>query len=287
MFKFPFPLYLAEPAMGKVALVTGASSGLGKELARELAVRGYDLVLVGRRRGVLEELAGELKDRYNVDAWAIDQDLSDLGKVSELVGKVKNLGVKVNVLVNNAGMGIYGPLSELNEADIVRVVNLNYIAPILLIKGFLGDLAGERGCVVNVISLAAHIPIPWFGIYTSTKAALANITDALKIEFKPLGIRVIGVYPGYMRTNFHNNTIVSSTALRARGSPIGPVMDPTYVARRIAEKIDDPNFNGDVASGFTYRMAGSLIRPLYPLIRRYVDRWFNRRYREIMGSMQV
>jgi len=273
--------------MGRVALVTGASSGLGKELARELAVRGYDLVLVGRRRGVLEELAGELKGKYNVDAWAIDQDLSDLGKVSELVGKVKNLGVKVNVLVNNAGMGIYGPLSELNEADIVRVVNLNYIAPILLIKGFLGDLAGERGCVVNVISLAAHIPIPWFGIYTSTKAALANITDALRIELKPLGIRVIGVYPGYMRTNFHNNTIVSSTALRARGSPMGPVMDPTYVARRIAEKIDDPNFNGDVAPGFTYRVAGSLIRPLYPLIRRYVDRWFNRRYREIMGSMQV
>jgi len=73
--------------MGRVALVTGASSGLGKGLARELAVRGYDLVLVGRRREALEELAGELKGKYNVDAWAIDQDLSDLGKVSELVGK--------------------------------------------------------------------------------------------------------------------------------------------------------------------------------------------------------
>jgi Short-chain dehydrogenases of various substrate specificities len=174
--------------MGRVALVTGASSGLGKGLARELAVKGYDLVLVGRRRETLEELAGELKGKYNVDAWAIDQDLSDLGKISELVGKVKNLGVKVNVLVNNAGMGIYGPLSELNETDIVRVVNLNYIAPILLIKGFLGDLAGERGCVVNVTSLAAHIPVPWFGIYTSTKAALANITDALRIELKPLAL---------------------------------------------------------------------------------------------------
>jgi Short-chain dehydrogenases of various substrate specificities len=186
-------------------------------------------------------------------------------------------------LINNAGAGVYGPLNELNEEDIVRIINLNYIAPILLTKGFLNDLARERGCVVNVISLAAHIPIPWLGIYTSTKAALANITDSLRIELKPLGIRVIGVYPGYMRTNFFSNTIASPTASRARENPMGPVLDPAYVAREIANKVDNPNFNGDVVPGTAYRIASVFARPLYPLIRYYVGRWFSRKYRDIIN----
>ncbi|MGC9153796.1 MAG: SDR family NAD(P)-dependent oxidoreductase [Vulcanisaeta sp.] len=262
--------------MGRVALVTGASSGIGRELAKELAIRRYDLVLVSRRRNVLEGLAEELRDRYGVNAWPIDHDLSDLGRINELVDRVRGLGIEVSVLVNNAGAGLYGPLGELNDDDIVRIVSLNYLTPILLTKKFLPDLAKNRGCVVNVISLAAYIPIPWFGIYTSSKAALANITDALRIELKPLGIRVIGVYPGYVRTNFHSNTIVTPTASRARDSPKGPVLDPGYVANKIAEKIDDPRFNGDIVPSITYRVAGVFLRILYPLVRYYVNRWFNK-----------
>ncbi len=269
--------------MAGVALVTGASSGLGRELARELAARRYDLVLVSRRRGVLEDLARELRARYGVNAWAVDYDLSNVGGIGEFIKEVRGLGVVVRVLVNNAGMGIYGPLSELDEGDIVRVVNLNYVAPILLIKGFLNDLARERGCVVNIISLAAHIPIPWLGIYTSTKAALANLTDSLRIELKPLGIRVIGVYPGYMRTNFFNNAIISPTASRARENPMGPVLDPAFVAKEVVKRIEDPGFNGDVVPGQTYRIANAFIRPLYPLIKHYMDRWFSRKYRDIVN----
>ena len=269
--------------MGRVALVTGASSGLGKELARELASRRYDLVLVSRRRDALEGLVEELRAGYGINAWAVDYDLSNVGGINEFISKVKGLGITIKVLINNAGAGVYGPLNELNEEDIVRIINLNYIAPILLTKGFLNDLARERGCVVNVISLAAHIPIPWFGIYTSTKAALANITDSLRIELKPLGIRVIGVYPGYMRTNFFSNTIASPTASKARENPMGPVLDPAYVAREIANKVDNPNFNGDVVPGTAYRIASVFVRPSYPLIRYYVGRWFSRKYRDIIN----
>jgi short-subunit dehydrogenase len=259
-----------------VALITGASSGIGRELARELATRSYDLVLVARRGDALKALAGDLAGKYGVRTWPIEQDLSEPGGAAALAEKVRGLGLEIGVLVNNAGAGIYGPLNELEDGDIARIITLNYITPILLTKRLLPDLIKARGCVVNVVSLAAHIPIPWFGIYTSTKAALANFTDALRIELRPLGVRVIGVYPGYVRTSFHENTIASPTASRARGSPSTMVLDPAFVARAIAEKIADQRFNGDITPGLAYSIAGALARPLYPLVRRYLDGWFKR-----------
>ena len=100
--------------MSKVALITGASSGIGRELAKELAIRHYNLILVSRRRNVLEGLAEELRDKYGVNAWPIDHDLSDLSRINELVDRVRGLGIEVSILVNNAGAGLWGGSSRLS-----------------------------------------------------------------------------------------------------------------------------------------------------------------------------
>ncbi|MGC8543947.1 MAG: SDR family NAD(P)-dependent oxidoreductase [Vulcanisaeta sp.] len=267
--------------VAKVAVVTGASSGIGRELSRELASRSYDLILVARNRDKLSELANELSRGHGVNAWAVAGDLSTVSGVRGVIEGIRGLGVRINVLVNNAGAGIYGPISEISDDDVVRVITLNYIAPILLTKGLLGDLVETRGCVVNVVSLAAYTPIPWFGIYTSSKAALSNMTDALRIELKPLGVRVIGVYPGYVKTNFHNNTITTPTTAKAREEPRGPILDPGYVAREVVKRIEDPGFNGDVIPGLTYSIAGRLARVMNPLVKAYIDKWFRKRISKI------
>lgn len=269
--------------MGKIALITGASSGIGRELAKELAAKSYDLILIARKKDALEELAEELRTKNNVRVWTVDHDLSDPSRINELIERVKGLGVEINVLINNAGAGIYGPLNELNNEDIIRIISLNYITPILLTKGFIQDLIKNRGCVVNIISLAAFTPIPWFEIYTSSKAALANLTDSLRIELKTLGIRVIGVYPGYVKTNFHNNTIVTKTTAKAREEPKGPLLNPNYVAKAIVKKIEDPNFNGNITPSTLYSIAHPLMRTLYPLVRYYIDKWFTSKSKGFSG----
>ncbi|CCC80703.1 SDR family NAD(P)-dependent oxidoreductase [Thermoproteus tenax] len=260
--------------MNKTALITGASSGIGRALAEELAAKSYDLILVARRADALGELSSELSSKYNIEVRYFARDLSQLEEVDALARDVERTTPRVYALVNNAGAGLYGPLQELQDRDVVSIITLNFVAPILLTKKLLPKLVEARGCIVNVVSLAAHTPIPWFGIYTSTKAALANFTDALRIELKPIGVRVIGVYPGYVQTNFHKNTIVAPSAAKQREGPRGPVLDPRAVAKDIARAIDDPEFNGDIVTGLAYKLFGALARPLYPLTKIYVDRWF-------------
>lgn len=267
--------------MERLALVTGASSGIGRELAIELAKRSYDLVLVSRREDVLRELGSLLSSRYSVSVWVFGHDLSDIDRLDSLVERVRGLGRRVSVLVNNAGAGVYGPLEEVGEDVIIRIYSLNLLTPVLLIKKFLRDLVETRGCVVNIISLAAYLPIPWFSIYTSSKAALSNFTTALRTELRPHGVRVIGVYPGYVRTEFHRNTIVTQTSSRLREGPRGPVLDPETVAREVVEKIEDPGFNGDIVPGRVYKLLGPLLRNLSSLTELYVRRSFEKKIRSL------
>ncbi|ABL88684.1 short-chain dehydrogenase/reductase SDR [Pyrobaculum islandicum DSM 4184] len=215
--------------MTKTALITGASSGIGRALAEELAARRYNLILVARRADALESLARGLTARYGVQAVYYVKDLSQLEEIDALARDVRQ---ELYALVNNAGAGVYGPLHELDDRDIVSTIALNLIAPVLLTKKLLPRLV-RGGCVVNVSSLAAYIPIPWLGIYTSTKAAIANFTDALRIELKPHGIRVIGVYPGYVQTEFHKRLKTTPSATKVN-TPKGPALDPHAPFQRAA-----------------------------------------------------
>jgi len=263
--------------MRKIAVVTGASSGIGREISIELASRSYDLVVVARRRDLLEKLKYDLEDKYKINVYSLAHDLSNIEEINRLVEDIKRLDLSINVLVNNAGAGIYGPLHELNDEDVIRIINLNYVAPVLLTKRLIPDLSKNKGCIVNIISIASYLSIPWFEIYTSTKAALSNFTEALRVELRPLGIRVIGVYPGYVKTDFHRNTIATKSALNKRDMPRGPVLDPRYIAKIVADKIDDASFNKDIIPGRIYKVAYVLNKLFSPVVKYYIKRSFEKK----------
>lgn len=183
--------------MPETALVTGASSGIGEQFARQLAARGYNLVLVARRADRLEKLASELPTDAKVVACDLASDAASLG------GRVQELGVDIDLLVNNAGFGTSGPFLENEPARDAEEVRLNCEAVVTLCHAFLpGMVERRRGGVINVASTAGMQPIPYEAVYAATKAFAISFTDALHAELRGTGVRVMAVNPGPVPTEW-------------------------------------------------------------------------------------
>jgi len=183
--------------MPETALVTGASSGIGEQFARQLAARGHDLVLVARRADRLEALAAEIP----TEARVISCDLA--AEATLLAGRVKELAVDVEILVNNAGFGTSGPFVENDAAREAQEVRLNCEAVVTLCHAFLpGMLERRRGGIINVASSAGMQPIPYEAVYAASKAFALNFTDALHTELRGSGVRVMSVNPGPVPTEW-------------------------------------------------------------------------------------
>jgi short-subunit dehydrogenase len=184
--------------MKKVALVTGASAGLGVEFARQLAKRGHRLVLAARRKEQLEELAKELGN-----ARPVAIDLSKANAAAKLLGDLDANGETVDLLVNNAGFGLIGRFAELDAKRLRQMIDLNV--------GTLNDLCRavapamierKSGAILNVASTAAFQPGPKMAVYFATKAFVLSLSEALHEELKPHGIKVSCLCPGPTRTEF-------------------------------------------------------------------------------------
>src|SRR5436190_707871 len=183
--------------MPETALVTGASSGIGEQFARQLAARGHDLVLVARRADRLERLAGELPTEAQVIACDLASD------AASLAGRVDELGVQVGLLVNNAGFGTSGPFVENDGAREAEEVRLNCEAVVTLCHAFLPGMVERRsGGIINVASSAGMQPLPYEAVYSATKAFALNFTDALHTELRGSGVRVMSVNPGPVPTEW-------------------------------------------------------------------------------------
>jgi uncharacterized protein len=183
--------------MPETALVTGASSGIGEQFARQLAAGGHDLVLVARRADRLEQLAGELP----TDAKVIPCDLA--ADAASLAGRVEEAGAQVDLLVNNAGFGNSGPLLEQDAKRNAEQIRLNCESIVTLCHAFLpGMVERRRGGVINVASTAGMQPIPYEAVYAATKAFAISFTDALHIELRGTGVRVMSVNPGPVPTEW-------------------------------------------------------------------------------------
>lgn len=183
------------------ALITGASSGLGAEYARQLAAKGADLVLVARDRDALEELASELRSTHGVEVEVLAADLLDADERAEVERRVAHDERPVEVLVNNAGFGL--PLAfERNDIDDeVRHLRLHVEVPMRLAHAALGAmLARGHGRIVNVASIAAYIPRSTYG---ACKGWLISFSRWANLRYRPLGVTVTAVCPGYTHTNFH------------------------------------------------------------------------------------
>ena len=183
--------------MSEVALVTGASSGIGAEFAKQLSERGYEVILVARRAERLDQLASQLQGRAHVIAC-------DLAREPEsLAPKVAELGLDVDVLVNNAGFGTHGRFTEIDPARDAEQVRLNCEAVVTLTHAFLpGMLERRRGGVITVASTAGMQPIPYETTYSASKAFARTFSDALSGELRGTGVRALCVNPGPVPTEW-------------------------------------------------------------------------------------
>lgn len=184
--------------MKKVALITGASAGLGVEFARQLSKRGHRLVLAARRKERLEALAKELGN-----ARAVAIDLSKKDSAAKLLADVEANGETVDVLVNNAGFGLIGRFAELDAKRERQMIDLNVGALTDLCRAVAPQMiARKSGGILNVASTAAFQPGPKMAVYFATKAFVLSLTEALHEELKPYGIHVTCLCPGPTRTEF-------------------------------------------------------------------------------------
>jgi short-subunit dehydrogenase len=181
-----------------VALVTGASAGLGVEFARQLSAGGYRLVLAARRKERLDALASELGN-----ARAIAIDLSQMGAAARLMADIAAQGESVDLLVNNAGFGLIGRFAELDAGRLRAMIDLNCGA-VTELAGAVAPAMIERGsgAILNVASTAAFQPGPKMAVYFATKAFVLHLSEALHEELKPHGVKVSCLCPGPTRTEF-------------------------------------------------------------------------------------
>lgn len=184
------------------AVVTGASEGIGAELARVFASKGHEVALVARRRDRLEQLADEIAGNGARRPTVIELDLLAEGATATLGDALAQAGLAPQYLVNNAGFGLIGRASELDAAEQLAMIDLNIRALTALTLRFLPEIAATKGGVLNVASVASFMPGPGFAVYYATKAFVRSFSEAIAQELKPQGVKVSCLCPGPVQTGF-------------------------------------------------------------------------------------
>jgi len=233
----------------KYALITGATSGIGLELAKLFAKDGYNLVIVSRDQSNLEKTAYLLKqENESIDVVTISKDLFKPESASEVYQEVKDKGIKIDVLVNDAGQGLYGEFVDTDIEREIDIIHLNIISLVVLTKHFLKDMiARGSGKVLNLSSIASKVPGPYQSIYHATKAFVQSFTEAIHSEVKDKGIIVTALLPGVTDTDFFNKAgMLQSKALK------GDKADPADVAKDGYDAL--MNDDDKVVSGFKNKL---------------------------------
>jgi len=189
---------------GKWSLVTGASAGIGKALAEELAAGGTHLILTARRRDRLEELAKQLRAKFQIQTEIFEADLSKPSAPQEIFNFAQEKGIAVDLLINNAGFGQFGELTTVDTQRLLDMVQVNCIAVLHLTRLFLPPMiARRRGDVLIVASTASFQAVPYISTYAATKVFDLYLAEGLAEEMKPHGIRVCALCPGTTESEFH------------------------------------------------------------------------------------
>lgn len=212
----------------KTAVVTGASSGIGVEYAKELAKRGANLVLVARRKEALEQLSGQLSEEFGVSVTTVALDLSSPNSGSKLLAELKAMNVEPDILINNAGFGTSGRLAREDRDKIKDEITLNVVTLTDLTQAVLpGMLKRDSGAIVNIASTAAFQPVPGMAVYAATKAFVLSFTSAVWGETKDTGVRVLAVCPGATATEFFD---VAGAKPSSALAPASDVISATFKA---------------------------------------------------------
>jgi short-subunit dehydrogenase len=188
------------------ALITGASSGIGKALAATFAQDGWNLILAARSVNKMQTLAAELSQRHGITATVIRADLETGDGAKQLHADVKQRGIAISALVNNAGFAASGPFKDSNLATNLAMMQLNMTAVVVLTRLFMPDLLAARGKLLNVASTAAFQPGPFMAIYYATKAFVLSFSEALASELEGTGVTVTTLCPGPTASDFWNRS---------------------------------------------------------------------------------
>ena len=214
----------------ETVLITGATGGIGEALAKLFASRGYDLVLTARGAEKLGRLAGLLADQHHVRTEILTVDLASPAGPDQVLRQVESKSIDVDVLVNNAGFGTFGPFADADLSAELGQIQVNVTALTHLTKAFLpGMLRRGRGRILNVASTAAFQPGPMMAVYYATKAYVLSFSEALANELQGSGVTVTCLCPGPTRTDFMARAKMGDPAVLARSSVM---MDPDDVARK-------------------------------------------------------
>ncbi len=227
---------LESPSASTTVLITGASSGIGAELARQLASRGHGVTLVARRADRLEELAAELTERHQITATVIPCDLGDAVARAELIDGL-SAGPALAGLCNNAGYGISGKLVN-NDAERERqMIELNVVAVHdLTVRVVAGMIERGSGAILNVASTAAFQPLPGFASYAATKAFVLSFSEALNAELSNTGVSCSALCPGPVKTEFAG---VAGSTMMEDSLPDFTLVSAEEVARKAVDAMEN------------------------------------------------
>lgn len=214
---------MSQSSDREIALVTGASSGLGVEFARLLAERKYDLVITARRAERLRTLESELETAHGVNVEVVVEDLGEPSGTDRLIEKVESLGRPVSVLVNNAGYGLHGLFVDNEAARLQQMLQLNMIALTRLTHHYVRAMVARgRGRILQVSSVGAFQPTPHYAAYSATKSYVLWLAEALQRELRGTGVTCTTICPGLTDTEFHEvaahpkSGLVATTMMSAR-----------------------------------------------------------------------
>ena len=200
--------------MSKTALITGASGGIGYELALLLARDGFDCILVARSRDKLDELAARLESEFRVKTLVVARDLSKPTAVDEIYEEVSAASMSIDVLVNNAGFPVYGRFVDTDWQAELDMLQVNVVALTALTKLFVRGMVERRnGRILNLASTAAFVPGPLMAVYYASKAYVLSFSQALANELQGTGVTVTALAPGPTRTGFQKRGVMEDSRL--------------------------------------------------------------------------
>jgi uncharacterized protein len=253
------------------ALITGASAGIGREFARQLATPARTLVLVARRGERLEQLRGELIQRNpKLVVHAHVVDLADKTQIDQLVSWLTQEQIDVDFLINNAGLGDHGLFATSDPERDDRMIQVNMAALTLLTRNLIpGMIARKRGAILNVSSTAGFLPIPGMAVYAATKAYVNSFSEALRAELHGTGVRVIALCPGPVHTEF--GEVAKRAGCEAERGPEFVYVSVEQVVRDTLAGVEADR--PVVVPGFAMKLSMLLVR----LIPMPVARWALRR----------
>ena len=197
----------------KIALITGASSGIGKALAENFAQDGYDVILAARSVSKMESQAADLQERYNITATVIAADLESNEGAANLYREIKNSGFMLSALANNAGYGTFGEFKDSTLQSELAMMQINMSTIVVLTKLFMPDLLATNGKIINTASTAAFQPGPYMAVYYATKAFVLSFSEAIAAELEGTGVTVTALCPGLTASGFQDKADMHASAL--------------------------------------------------------------------------